>query len=107
MSNESSNPFASLLSECNEALKRAAESLQLALDGIPSVGEIAQLTYVRQQAQSVASVAQDVYLLVNHQRFQNVVGLCRIGFESRIHAYAAMRVPVRCAEVSRADKGEY
>jgi hypothetical protein len=48
--------------------------------------------YIHQQAMSVASVALDVNLLVGHQQLQNVVGLCRIGFESRISVYAAMRV---------------
>lgn len=93
MSDQSNSPFSSLLVEVNATLKRAAESLKLALDGIPPVEDVAQLAYVRRQAQSVISVAHDVHLLVSHQRFQNVVGLCRIGFESRIHIYAAMRVP--------------
>lgn len=93
MNNDTADPYSALLAECNVALKRAGESLQLALNGVPPEDDVAQLAYVRQQAQSVASVALDVHLLVNHQRFQNVVGLCRIGFESRIHVYAAMKVP--------------
>ena len=92
MNNASENLWSSLLRETNEALKRAAEYLLLAEDGIPPVNDMT-LVYVRQQAHSVASVALDVQLLVSHQRFQNVAGLCRIGFESRIHLYAAMRVP--------------
>ena len=94
MSEECNNPYSSLLVDCNDALKRSAEFLQLALDGVPPV-ERAYLRqyYLVQQAKSVASVAQDVHLLVKHERFQNVVGLCRLGFESRIHVYAAMKVP--------------
>jgi hypothetical protein len=35
---------------------------------------------------------------VGHGRFENIVGLCRIGFESRINLYAAMRVPEFAAQ---------
>jgi hypothetical protein len=91
--NQAVNPYLQLLGNCTGVLKRAGEALQLALAGIPPIDDVAQLSYVRQQAQSVASVALDVHLLLSHERYQNVVGLCRIAFESRIHAYAAMRVP--------------
>jgi hypothetical protein len=86
-------PLSAVLVEAGDALVRAADCVFLAQDGIPPANDVAQLVYVRQQAISVASVAQDVHLLLKHQRYQNVVGLCRIGFESRIHLFAAMRIP--------------
>jgi len=92
MSEEPSNELRSLLAQANQALKLAGESLNLAVEGMPLFPDF-QSQYIRQQALSVASVALDVHLLVDHERFQNVVGLCRIGFESRISIYAAMRVP--------------
>ena len=92
MSKDFINEFAALLAQGNEALNRAGEALNMAIEGMPPAGDF-QHTYIYQQAMSVASVALDVHLLVSHQRFQNVVGLCRIGFELRISIYAAMRVP--------------
>jgi hypothetical protein len=91
MSEKIKDGFETLLAQANECLKRAGEALNLAVEGMQS-GSYRQ-TYLRQQATSVASVALDVNLLVSHGRFENVVGLCRIGFESRINLYAAMRVP--------------
>src|SRR5437867_2742765 len=93
MQRESQNNFGAYLEDANRALERAAHFLRVALDGIPDdANEVAQLIYVKQQAGSVLSVALDVHLLIEKQRFQNIVGLCRIAFESRIHLYAAMRV---------------
>jgi hypothetical protein len=97
MSEEFSSEFASLLAQANKVLKEAGEALNLAVEGMSSAGSFRQI-YIHQQAMSVASVALDVHLLVSHQRFQNVVGLCRIGFESRISVYAAMRVPEFAAQ---------
>lgn len=97
MSEKINNGFDALLAQANECLKRAGESLNLAVEGMPPTGDI-QTNYIRQQAVSVASVVQDVNLLVSHGRFENVVGLCRIGFESRINLYAAMRVPEFAAQ---------
>ena len=91
MSVKANNGFEALLAETNECLKRAGEALTLGVEGMQSGGY--RQTYLQQQATSVASVALDVNLLVSHGRFENVVGLCRIGFESRINLYAAMRVP--------------
>jgi hypothetical protein len=97
MSLNTNNGFEALLAQANECLKRAGEALNLAVEGMPPAGDF-QNNYIRQQATSVASVALDVNLLVNHGRFENVVGLCRIGFESRINLYAAMRVPEFAAQ---------
>jgi hypothetical protein len=90
MSIETHNGFEALFAEANQSLKRAGETLNLAVEGMQSGGY--RHTYLQQQAASVASVALDVNLLVSHGQFENVVGLCRIGFESRINLYAAMRV---------------
>jgi hypothetical protein len=97
MSENINNGFESLLAETNEALKRAGEALNLAVEGMPPANDF-QRNYIRQQAASIASVTLDVNLLVSHGRFENVVGLCRIGFESRINLYAAMRVPEFAAQ---------
>jgi hypothetical protein len=96
--NESSVQYLTLLADCTAALERAAESLKFALEGMRRLGGVSRQTYLMQQAESVAAVAFDVCLLVNNRRFQNVVGLCRIGFESRIHVFAAMRVPEFAAQ---------
>ena len=97
MSDKTTNGFESLLAEANEVLKRVGEALNLAVEGMPAGGGF-QLNYIRQQATSVASVALDASFLVGHGRFENIVGLCRIGFESRINLYAAMRVPEFAAQ---------
>jgi hypothetical protein len=91
VSEKANNKFEVLLVQANESLKRAGEALNLAVEGMQSSRY--RQTYLQQQAASVASVALDVNLLVSHGRFDNVVGFCRIGFESRINLYAAMRVP--------------
>jgi len=83
-----------LIREACDALREAAECLLRAVDGIPAkADEVAQTYYIRQQARSIAAVAADVHLLITNSRLQNVVGLCRVAFESRIGIYAAMRVP--------------
>ena len=97
MSAQTDSALGLLLTEANNKLQRAGEFLQLAVDGIPPVSD-AQMVYTKRQAESVANVALDVHLLVSHQRFQNVVGLCRIGFESRISMCAALRVPEFAAQ---------
>lgn len=97
MSNGLLNRWAELLTECNNALKGAGDALANAIDAIPAVSDF-QKSYVKQQALSVASVAFDVHLLVANAQYMNVLGLCRIGFESRINLYAAMRVPEFAAQ---------
>jgi hypothetical protein len=97
MSEKITNGFEALLTQANECLNRAGEALNLAVEGMPPTGDF-QRKYIRQQAASVASVVLDVNLLVSHEHFENVVGLCRIGFESRINLYAAMQVPEFAAQ---------
>ncbi len=97
MNEITNNGFEALFAEANQSLKRAGEALNLAVEGMPPLGDF-QTSYIRQQAVSVASVALDVNLLVSHGRFENVVGLCRIGFESRINLVAAMRLPEFAAQ---------
>jgi hypothetical protein len=97
MSVSTNNGFEALLAQANDVLKLAGEALNLAVEGMPPAGDM-QTDYIRQQATSVASVVLDVNLLVSHGRFENVVGLCRIGFESRINLVAAMRVPEFAAQ---------
>jgi hypothetical protein len=94
MSEASNAQLYDLLLRVCSALKQAADSLQVAIEGMPADGEgSVQQFFAREQARSVASVAADVGLLVSHRHFQNVTGLCRVAFESRIQLYAAMRVP--------------
>jgi tetratricopeptide (TPR) repeat protein len=86
--------LAALISEACGALLKAGECLLQAVDAVPAkASRFAQLYYVRDQARCVATVAIDVHLLVVNHRLDNVVGLCRVAFESRINLYAAMRVP--------------
>src|SRR5262245_29920359 len=97
MSRDFNSEYKSLLREGAGALKSAGELLTSAVENVP-VADDFQRSYIQQQAASVASVALDVCLLVSNQRFQNVVGLCRIGFESRTSIYAAMRIPEFAAQ---------
>ena len=83
----------SLLQEINGFLKLAAESLESAVTGMEGVGLSPELTYIPLQAKSVASVAMDVHLLIGLRRFQNILALSRIGFESRIQFDAALKIP--------------
>jgi uncharacterized protein DUF5677 len=92
--------FATLLTQANEDVKGAGEMLNTAIEGM-FAGSFRQ-NYIIQQALSVASVALDVYLLVDRGRYYNVVGLCRIAFESRVSIYAAMRIPEFVAQKSLA-----
>ncbi len=85
-------PFTMLLAEATDMLPGAAECLQQAIEGMPPSERIAQEDYMRLQAQSIADVARDVHLLLEHEQTQNVLGLCRIAFEARINLHAAMYV---------------
>ena len=86
--------LAALINQVCDTILKAGECLLLAVDGVPAkAGQFAQLYYIREQARCVATVAMDVHLLVINHRLDNVLGLCRVAFESRINLYAAMRVP--------------
>lgn len=54
--------------------------------------EIRVQWYLRTQIGAIVSVALDVVLLLQHGRQENILVLCRIGFESRIRFEAAIRV---------------
>jgi hypothetical protein len=74
-----------LSSFCDE-LERAAELLAMAEKGMPPGEEVAQVWYLRGLMRAMVAAAQDLVLLVRHDRYQNVLLLCRVGFESRINA---------------------
>jgi len=86
--------LAALISQVCDTILEAGDCLLQAVDGVPAkAGQFAQLYYIREQARCVATVAMDVHLLVINHRLDNLVGLCRVAFESRISLYAAMRAP--------------
>ncbi|HXP59174.1 MAG TPA: DUF5677 domain-containing protein [Dongiaceae bacterium] len=94
MSFDSNTPLAALVGDVAAAPRDAGERLLLAVQGVPSCADKdARLLYVREQARSVAAVALDIHVLLTNNRLQNIVGLCRVAFESRINLCAAMRVP--------------
>src|ERR1043166_711413 len=75
-----------------EELETAAGLLTITERGIPDDPSIAQLWYLRELMKAMAGAAQDLALLVRHERYQNGAPVCRVGFEARINLGAACRV---------------
>jgi hypothetical protein len=75
-----------------EELEKAGGLLAIAEQGMPPGEEVAQVWYVRGLMRAMVAAAQDLVLLVRNDRYQNVICLCRVGFESRINLGAAIRV---------------
>lgn len=93
-----SQPWLDLLASAKPLVEKAAPLLLRTEFGLLLDETYAQYFILRRQLKNMAGVAGDIALLLEHERYENIIGLSRIVFEARISIAATLARPEYAAE---------